>query len=55
MLSARGCAEFEGLRVPFRCVTADIRTAREVVLKEGPVCRAMRASMAIPGIFKPVK
>ena len=55
MLSARGCAEFEGLRVPFRCVTADIRTAREVVLKEGPVCRAMRASMAIPGIFKPVR
>lgn len=55
MLSVKGCAEFERMAIPFCCVTADIRSAREVVLKEGPVCRAMRASMAIPGIFKPVK
>lgn len=55
MLAEKGCAEFERMSIPFCCVTADIRTAKEVVLKEGPVCKAMRASMAIPGIFKPVK
>ena len=55
MLAAKGCAEFESLKIPFRCVSADIRTAQEVILSKGPVCKAMRASMAIPGIFKPVE
>lgn len=55
MLSAKGCAEFENLKIPFRCVASDVRTAEEVVLSEGTLCKALRASMAIPGIFKPVK
>ena len=55
MVSVRGCTDFETLRIPFRCVTADIRTAKEVILSKGPVCKALRASMAIPGIFKPVE
>lgn len=55
MLAARRCTTFEKLRVPFRCVAADIRTAHEVVLSEGSLSKAMRASMAIPGIFKPVE
>ena len=55
MVSVRGCADFETLRIPFRCVTADIRTAKEVILSKGPICKALRASMAIPGIFKPVE
>ena len=54
MVSARGCTEFESLKIPFRCVAADIRTAEEVVLSKGVLCKALRASMAIPGIFKPV-
>ena len=54
MVSVRGCTDFESLRIPFRCVAADIRTAEEVVLSKGIVATAMRASMAIPGIFKPV-
>ena len=55
MVSVRGCTDFETLRIPFRCVTADIRTAKEVILSKGPICKALRASMAIPGIFKPVE
>lgn len=55
MVSVRGCTDFESLRIPFRCVAADVRTAAEVVISEGIVCRALRASMAIPGIFKPVE
>ena len=54
MVSVKGCTEFESLRIPFRCVAADIRTAKEVVLSKGIVAPAIRASMAIPGIFKPV-
>lgn len=54
MVSVRGCTEFESLRIPFRCVAADMRTAKEVVLSKGILAHGIRASMAIPGIFKPV-
>lgn len=53
MLGIKGRVEFEELKVPFRCVAAELRTAREVVLYDGSLPRAMRASMAIPGLFKP--
>jgi NTE family protein len=35
-------------------VAADFRTATEVVFSEGKLSKAIRASIAIPGIFKPV-
>ena len=54
MLATRGCVEFGCLPVPFRCVAASMLDAEEVVLGEGLLPRAIRASMAIPGIFKPV-
>ena len=53
MLSVKGCKNFESLQIPFSCVTADIRAAQEVVISKGSVSKAMRASMSIPGIFKP--
>lgn len=55
MTAVKGCKNFEDLKTPFCCVAADIRTAEEVVLKNGTMAKAMRASMAIPGIFKPVE
>ena len=55
MASAKGCKNFEGLKIPFCCVTADIRNAKEVILSKGMLSRALRASMSIPGIFKPVE
>lgn len=55
MVSVKGCTEFERLKIPFRCVTTDIRTAREVIFSKGVLCKALRASMSIPGIFKPVE
>lgn len=55
MLAQKGCVEFECLKIPFRCVAASMMTAEEVVLSEGTLPRAVRASMAIPGIFKPVE
>ena len=55
LMGYRGFNEFESLKIPFRCVACDFRNVREVVLSKGFPANAMRASMAIPGIFKPVK
>ena len=45
---------FHELRIPFRCVAADVNANEEVVMSEGLLCDAMRASMSIPGVFNPV-
>ena len=47
--------DFDNLPTPFRCVAVDINKMRQVVLKQGDLAQAMRASMAIPVVFKPVK
>jgi len=50
-----GDLEFADLSIPFAAVAADILTCRLVVLKEGSVPWAVRASCALPGIFTPVE
>lgn len=55
MVNAKGSRDFAQLKIPFRCVATDIRSGKEVILHEGQLARAMRASMAIPGVFKPVE
>jgi len=47
--------DFNDLPIPFACVATDIRKGEEVVIRHGSVPTAMRASMAIPGVFSPVK
>jgi len=54
MVQRKGCRDFSSLRIPFSCVAADFRQAREVVLNQGKLSTCVRASMSIPGIFKPV-
>lgn len=46
--------DFDELPIPFRAVAADINTGQPVVLGEGELAMAMRASMSLPGIFAPV-
>ena len=46
--------DFNDMPIPFACVATDIVTGEEVVLRNGSVPTAMRASMAIPGVFSPV-
>lgn len=48
-------AYFDSLPIPFRCVGADIITGEPVLLDKGYLPTAMRASMAIPSVFTPVK
>jgi NTE family protein len=47
-------SNFDDLPTPFRAVASDIETGESVVLAEGDLTLAMRASMAAPGIFAPV-
>jgi NTE family protein len=47
--------EFKDLRIPFSCVAVDIDNGDEVVIKEGKVWEAVRASSSIPVIFQMVK
>jgi NTE family protein len=45
---------FSSLPIPYRAITTDLATGKEVVLKEGDLALAMRASMSVPGVFDPV-
>ena len=45
---------FRTLPIPFACVAADMVSGREVIMDQGVLPVAMRASMAIPGAFAPV-
>jgi NTE family protein len=44
---------FDDLPTPFRCVATDLFTGQAVVLQDGSLAQALRASMAIPGVFTP--
>ena len=44
---------FAELAIPFAAVTADILAGEVVVLREGSVAAAVRASCSVPGIFTP--
>ena len=46
---------FDELPIPFRAIAADIETGNKVVLDHGNLGRALRASMAVPGAFGPVR
>lgn len=48
-------ARIEEADTPLAVVAADIQTGRRVVLREGPLGDAVRASAAIPGIYTPVE
>jgi NTE family protein len=47
--------QFNDLKTPFACVATDIMTGREIVIDEGSVLEAVRASISMPGIFSVVK
>jgi NTE family protein len=51
---ARSETDFDRLPIPFRAVATDMVKGDMVVLGEGDLAIAMRASMAIPGAFAPV-
>lgn len=46
---------FDNLFVPFRCVAADIYNKKQLILKDGDLGDAVRASMSFPFVFKPIE
>jgi NTE family protein len=55
LLHTADIEDFDELRLPFRAVAADLRTGDPVILDDGSLVDAMRASMAVPGVFAPVE
>lgn len=50
-----GDKTFDELKIPFACAAADLLTEEVVILREGRVAHAVRASCALPGVFTPVE
>jgi NTE family protein len=46
--------DFDELPIPFRAVATDMVAGEVVILENGDLSQAMRASMALPGVFSPV-
>lgn len=53
--NARARGDFDRLARRYRAVAADLVTGELVVLAEGDLARAVRASMAVPGVLAPVE
>lgn len=47
-------ADIEDLWRPFYCVAASLDRIEKVVLDRGPIWRALRASVSLPGVWPPV-
>ncbi|MCK4340419.1 MAG: patatin-like phospholipase family protein [Phycisphaerae bacterium] len=45
----------EDLPIPFSAVATDLGTGREVIIQDGDLIEAIRASISVPGIFTPVR
>ena len=45
----------EDMKIPYSAVATDLYTGREVVFDCGPLFAAIRASISIPSLFRPVK
>jgi NTE family protein len=54
-MQTTGENDFDRLPIPYRAVAMDIATGEAVVLGDGSLATAMRASMSIPGAFPPVE
>ncbi len=50
-----GAKNIEDLSLPFCAVSTDLITGNEVVIKDGDIIEAVRASISVPGIFTPVR
>jgi len=46
---------FDDLPIPFRCVATDLVSAKQVIFSDGPIQKALRATMSVPGLFSPVR
>ena len=55
LMSHLKVSRFEDLRIPMKIVATDFWKREQVVLESGNLLMAIKASMAIPGLFNPVE
>lgn len=49
-----GGSSFSDLKIPLKIVTTNLISGEKVIFTEGKLAPVVRASMAVPGLFKPV-
>ena len=54
-IESTGVRDFDQLPIPFRAVASDLATGEAVVLSQGSLATALRASMSIAGVLAPVE
>ncbi|MFD1029265.1 patatin-like phospholipase family protein [Paraburkholderia sabiae] len=50
-----GDLSFDRLPIPYRAIATDLQTGQKVVLDRGSLSQAIRASIALPGLFAPTE
>lgn len=50
-----GGVNFADIKVPFICIATELGTGHELWWRSGPLGPAIRASYALPGVFRPVR
>ena len=50
-----GGIRFDQTLKPFACVAMDVYTGEAIIFRDGDVAKAVRASMNLPGIFRPIE
>jgi NTE family protein len=55
LYEAMRVSQFEELQIPLQVVTTDFHSAEQVVIDSGELLNAVKASMALPGLFTPVR
>ncbi len=50
-----GSIRFDQTLKPFACVSMDVYTGEAIIFRDGDVASAVRASMNLPGIFRPLE
>ena len=48
-------ATFKESAIPFRVIATDLESGDEIIIKQGDISEAVRASITVPGIFPPIK
>ncbi len=46
-------SEFNSLPIPFRCISTDLNDAKVVTFARGSIPDAVRASVSLPGVYRP--
>jgi NTE family protein len=52
--TAKSVWNFDALYVPFRCISSDIYNKKAIVWRNGDLGDAVRSSMTLPFVFKPI-